>query len=149
MKNKNPSLIIAIIIILILFIGCYIWLHFYSIEHNYCMPFVDCAPLSGKQLNVNGVLINYNDYLNKEIVLDGKFGGYGVPENCNLNLTGTITRSDTIFYDDTGCIAIYAKSNSPKEYTSYEIGSPLKIRARVILDPEGKPLLNVLERFSK
>lgn len=137
MKNKNSNLIIGMII-LVLIIGGLIYSYMGNLNN-----------LSEKPTSVNEVLFNYNNYLNKEIVLDGKFWGWGVAPNCNLSLSGGITKSDTLFSDDSGCISMSARSDFPIRYDAYKEGDLLKIRAKVILDSEGKPVLNVLRVLSK
>jgi hypothetical protein len=139
MKNKNTFLIIGIIIVVLVIFG---GIYFFNLNK------ANINSSSDNPVSVNLVLSNYNKYLDKEIVLQGKFGGWGVPPECNLSLTGMITKSDTMFSDDTGCIAMNARSETPISYNAYDIGHPLKIKARVILDPEGKPLLNVIEILS-
>jgi len=96
------------------------------------------------QTTIKSILENYKTYVasQKVIIVEGRNGGWGEVQ-CDTNgvALGMITQSDTLIYDDTGCI--YVKGGLYPGMTSEYLNKQVKIEAMVILDEKGRPALTV------
>ncbi len=100
---------------------------------------------------IEDIISNLNLYSGKTVIIEGKYGGWGVlPAYCDYNKIGVATRSDAFIYDETGCIFICASCYGveylytethidPLNETTY--GTNIKVNAFVDIDNEGKPIL--------
>lgn len=100
-----------------------------------------------KNLTIGDILSNPQLYQGKEVTLNGKYGGWGGGQCNNTGAIAMKTRSDTIIYDDTGCIYMAvgevkiisaAKELDPWDKSTYD--TEIQIKAKVSLI-DGKPIL--------
>ncbi len=100
--------------------------------------------LSSRNVSLKDILLNYNAYVNsgQALILEGKNGGWGAVE-CNSHgvKLGMITRSDTLIYDNTGCM--YVEGGLYPGVDQKFLNKSVKIEAKVVLDDNKNPLLEV------
>jgi len=103
-----------------------------------------------KEVTAQDILLNYKLYAKtkQKLMISGRNGGWGEVQ-CDTNgvTLGMITQSDTLIYDDTGCI--YVKGGLYPGMTSEYLNKRIKIEATVVLDENNKPVLEVVETISK
>jgi hypothetical protein len=96
------------------------------------------------KVTIKNILENYKAYATEQkiVIVEGKNGGWGEVE-CSTNgvALGMITQSDTLIYDDTGCI--YVKGGLYPGMTQEYLNKRVKIEATVVLDEKGRPALTV------
>lgn len=106
-----------------------------------------CIQQEVKESSTIGEIIsNPNLYEGKTVIIDGKFGGWSGNLSCDYENMAMKTRSDTIIYDETGClymsgelVVLYKeKELDPRDKDN--VGGNLKIKAVVNL-LDGKPIL--------
>ena len=111
------------------------------------------SPFLNINLTVYDILIRYDNYLNRDVIMEGQFGGNIIPAFCDISKTSQVTTNDKIFYDNTGCIMMTTNIINQHNLANYKNGGQLKISATIILSPpgsteKGKPLLNVTKILS-
>jgi hypothetical protein len=99
------------------------------------------------------IISNPSLYSGKTVIIEGKFGGWGGNYACN-NEAVLYTKSDSIIYDDSGCLYMVARASSGIEVLYKEkeldpmdqsnIGGNITIKAVVSLI-DGKPILGKLD----
>lgn len=98
------------------------------------------------KLTIDMIMANPQEFIGKTVVLEGKFGGWGGELSCDYSNLAMKTKSDTILYDDTGCIymtgelKILSQEKNLDPSDPSNIGSSLKVEGVVSLI-DGKPIL--------
>ena len=100
------------------------------------------------------IISNPSLYDGKTVIIEGKFGGWGGNFACNNENIVLYTKSDSIIYDDSGCLYMIARASSGIEILYKEkqldpmdqsnIGGNITIKAVVSLI-DGKPILGKLD----
>lgn len=100
------------------------------------------------------IISNPSLYNGKTVIIEGKFGGWGGNFTCSNWDMAMYTLSDSIIYDDTGCLYMVARAASGIEVLYKEkelypmdqsnIGGNITIKAVVSLI-DGKPILGKLD----
>ncbi len=100
-------------------------------------------PAGGISVSIKNILLNFRAYAEtkQKLIVVGKNGGWGGVE-CDDNgvKLGMITQSDTLIYDDTGCI--YVENGLYPGMRSKYLNKAVKIEAIVVLDRKGNPVLS-------
>ena len=100
------------------------------------------------------IISNPSAYNGKTVIIEGKFGGWGGDFTCSNKDMAMYTLSDSIIYDDTGCLYMVARASSGIEVLYKErelypmdqsnICGNLTIKVVVSLI-DGKPILGKLD----
>lgn len=101
------------------------------------------CPMAKEKPKIREIISNPKIYEGNTIVIEGKFGGWSGNLTCDYNKMVMKTRSDTIIYDETGCLYMTRGVKGLKELdpaNETNIGENLTILAIVGLI-DGKPIL--------
>ena len=99
-----------------------------------------------KATKIIEIVNNPQLYEGKEVIIDGKFGGWGNSEIClnTYNKITSRTRSDVLIYDDSGCLYLgdveVIEGKMSTGWNNETIGKPLIVKGKIVLI-EGKPIL--------
>lgn len=106
-----------------------------------------CVQQEAKETPKMGDIIsNPKLYEGKAVVIEGKFGGWSGSLPCDYSNMAMKTRSDTIIYDETGClymtggVEVLYKEKELDPWNKTNVGGDIKIKAVVSLI-DGKPIL--------
>lgn len=95
---------------------------------------------------IGDIVSNPNLYNGKTVAIGGKFGGWSGNLSCDYGNMTMKTRSDTIIYDETGCLymtgnfTVLYKEKELDPWNRDNVGGNLTIKAVVSLI-NGKPIL--------
>ena len=113
-----------------------------------------CTQETAGTIKLGDIISNSSFYNGKTVIIDGKFGGWGGDFDCSNWDMAMYTKSDSIIYDDTGCLYMVARGSSGIEVLYKEkelypmdqsnLGGNIKIKAVVSLI-DGKPILGKVD----
>ena len=108
-----------------------------------------CVQNNEKTIKIGDIISNPSAYEGKTVIISGRYGGWSDSLPCNYSNMAMKTRSDTIVYDDTGClymtgdVKIIEKEENVtlNPWNNVSIGSKIKVKG-VIKLIDGKPILD-------
>lgn len=109
-----------------------------------------CLQETAEIHKLGDIISNPSLYNGKTVIIEGKFGGWGGNFTCNNENIVMNTKSDSIIYDDSGCLYMTKGVEvlyKEKEFYAMDpsnVGGNLTIKAVVSLI-DGKPILGKLD----
>lgn len=118
------------------------------------MLFFGCSNGTAGTTKLGDIISNPGQYEGKTVTIDGRFGGWSGNSICNNADMAMYTKSDSMIYDDTGCLYMIARGSNGIEvlYKEKELDpmdqsnlkGNIKIKAVVSLI-DGKPILGKVD----
>jgi len=137
----NKKILILLIIILVILAIVLLLLKFYK-------PSGLWVPEAPGEIKISDIVLNPSKYDGKTVTLDGKYGGWSGNLPCDYANMAMKTRSDAIFYDETGCIYmavgdgvdIISGGENINPMEASNVGEDITVQAVVTLI-DGRPIL--------
>jgi hypothetical protein len=153
-KKISTPIALGIVLILAILVGSFIVAQYLGIQkENF-----DTTDLINQQkieaTTIKDITINPQQYENKEIVIDGWYGGWDGAQCNNIEKIAMRTKSDALIYDNTGCLymcgdlEVLYKEKELNPSNNDNIGGKLKIRGTINLI-EGKPCIGSEEEIKQ